>query len=56
MRIRISLHNSGGELDQSVIEASNDEDNQAVDDAAIQEVINTWVLAIGDTIKIEEAE
>jgi hypothetical protein len=54
MKIRISLHNSGGELDQIVIDGSDDDDNQAADALAIQEVIDTWVLSVGNTIKIEE--
>lgn len=51
MQIRISLHNSGGELDWVKIDGTGDLES---DSAAIQDALKDWTLAPGDTIKIEE--
>lgn len=48
--IRVSLHNSGGELDSASIPENEDQDEQS---HAIIEVIDTWTVSPGDTIKIE---
>lgn len=53
MQIRVSLHNSGGELDFGIIEPSEDSADTSHD---IIEKITEWELSPGDTIKIEEVQ
>lgn len=51
--IKISLNNSGGELDSVRIYESDDKDDVDIS-RAIKAAMSDWILAPGDTIKIEE--
>lgn len=54
MRIKITLNNSGGELDSEIIENRNAVDPDDMSDQ-IQDVISRWTLSEGDTITIVRA-
>lgn len=56
MKFTIALNNSGGELDSKTIEIadSHSDIDEAVNLAA-SEVVEGWILSIGDTITIREA-
>jgi dihydrodipicolinate reductase len=53
MKIRIVLRGPGGELGRQVIEVRDDDDSAEVSNQ-IQDAIEAWVLAPGDTIAITE--
>jgi hypothetical protein len=53
MHIKITLSGSGGPLEEITISPKDDDDSAEIS-GFIWEAIDHWVLAPGDTIKIEE--
>jgi hypothetical protein len=53
MKIYVTLENIAGELDSIALDLDPDDDPAEVSNA-IQEAIETWVLAPGDIIRIVE--
>lgn len=54
MKLRITLNNSGGELDAKVIDADPGVYEDCSD--AIKSAMDDWTLAPGDSIEISEIE
>lgn len=54
MKLKVSLNNSGGELDSETIENRDATDADDMSDQ-IQDVIGNWTLSEGDTITIRRA-
>lgn len=52
MKVAIILENAGGELDRQVIEIHDDDDQHVM----ISNVIEDWLISVGDTIRIVEVE
>lgn len=53
MKICVRLSNSGGQLDHREITIRDDDDTAEISEQ-IQEIVETWILAPGDTITIVE--
>lgn len=54
MKIVVTLSNSGGELDSSIIDLPDGTDPDDGTDQ-IHAIIEPWILSVGDTITIREA-
>lgn len=55
MKFAVILDNGGGELARENLELLGNADGDTIDNA-IQDVLQTWMISIGDTIRIEEIE
>lgn len=52
MKVAVILENIGGELDRKVIDIHDEGDEHA----AIEEVLEEWLISVGDTIRIVEVQ
>lgn len=54
MKVRVTLFNSGGELASKVLTIAKSDDEDEAINLAAGEVIEEWILSVGDTITITE--
>lgn len=56
MKIAIILENIGGELDRAEVNVEESEDSDETVNLSIHEVIEDWILSVGDIIRVVEID
>lgn len=56
MKIAIILENLGGELDRAEINVEESDDSNETSNLSIHEVIEDWILSVGDIIRVVEID